>query len=93
MVICSLGLALALLTRSVQPKTRRYLVATFATLVVYTASDLFGQVGDDFQGQAWVLADRIALFFESVLPTCALLILTSLLLYTCGRDWRTRHRL
>lgn len=88
MVICSLGLALALLTRSVQPKTRRYLVATFATLVVYTASDLFGQVGDDFQGQAWVLADRIALFFESALPTCALLILTSLLLYTCGRDWR-----
>ncbi|MDO4797661.1 MAG: histidine kinase [Coriobacteriales bacterium] len=88
MVICSLGLALALLTRPVQPKTRRYLVAIFATLVVYTACDLFGQVGDDFHGQAWALADRIALFFESALSTCALLILTVLLLYTCGRDWR-----
>lgn len=87
-VICSLGLVLALITRLVQPKTRHYLVAVFATLVVYTASDLFGQVGDEFQGQAWVLADRIALFFESALPTFALLILTSLLLYTCGRDWR-----
>lgn len=87
-VICSLGLALALLTRSVQPKTRHYLVAVFATLVVYTASDLFGQVGDDFSGPAWVLADRIALFLESALPTLALLILTSLLLYSCGKDWR-----
>lgn len=87
-VICSLGLALALLTRPVQPKTRRYLVAIFAVLVVYTASDLFGQVGDDFPGPAWVLVDRIALFFESALPTFALLILTVLLLYTCGRDWR-----
>ena len=87
-VICSLGLALALLARPVQPKTKHCLVAIFATLVVYTASDLFGQVGDDFQGQTWVLADRIALFFESALPTLALLIVTVLLLYTCGRDWR-----
>ncbi len=87
-LICALGLALALLTNPIKLETKVYLVAIFAVLLVYTASDLFGQVGDFFQGRAWVVAGIIALFFESSLPTLAALILTALLLQECGRDWR-----
>ncbi len=88
-VICSLGLALSLFNYPTKLDSRGYLVAIFAVLLVYISCDLFGQVGDDLEGHAWVAADRIALFVESALPSLAVLILTALQLSVCKRDWRS----
>lgn len=86
LAICVLGLWQALREPHLESTTRRFLVTIFSVLVAYVALDLLSQILDDQVGPAWALAQRVELFFESVLPSVAGLLLTAFILSSSGDD-------
>lgn len=90
LAVCILGLWQAVRGAHLEPATRTYLLSILLVLVVYVVLDLLGQVVDDLSGPTWAMVQRIMLFFESVLPSLAELLLTAFILHASeDDDWRS----
>jgi len=81
--ICGLGLAQAIIVRSMHKRTRRYFIAFFSLLVAYVTADLLS----NFVGGR---ANRmLLLFLESAFSSVLTPLLTCFLLEQSGEtDWR-----
>ena len=83
LVVCFLGLLLAITGNAPERRTKRYFIAFFSLLVAYVASNFIGQCTDD------VVIQCITLFLESALSSVLMLLLMGFLLEQSGETgWR-----
>ena len=86
LMLACLGLAATRLQRSVSPDARRFFLALFSLLAVYTGANLAGQILNHYP--ALVLPNKIALFVESLVSSLLMPLLTVYLLMLSGESWR-----
>ena len=82
LVVCILGLIMAITGSAPEKRTKRYFIAFFSLLVAYVAANLLSQIEGGSNGQ------KLFLFLESAFSSVLALLLTGFLLNQSGeRKW------
>lgn len=85
LIICLLGLLIALHNRYPDQITRKYLISFFTVLTAYVFFDLLGQVfAPEYAGPAGAPVVRVTLFLESAFSAALIPMLTSFLIWSAG---------
>ena len=83
-----LGLLMAAASRHQERWSRRFFITLFALLLVYVAADLISQISLALLGAEAALLSRAGIFFESLISSLLMPLLTLYLLHCVGEDWR-----
>ena len=88
MAVVLLGLLMAAASRHQERWSRRFFITLFALLLVYVAADLISQISLALLGAEAALLSRAGIFFESLISSLLMPLLTLYLLHCVGEDWR-----
>ncbi len=88
LMIALFGLTITLTVKYSDRRFKTYFLLIFSFLMAYAASNLAVWLVSDQPGPVNVAISYISLFCESLFSSLLMPVLTMLLLYCAGRDWR-----
>ena len=88
LTISVIGLILSLTVQFSDKRYRKYFLLIFSFLMAYAVSNIAVWIVSGRVGYTYMLISYIGLFFESFFSSLLMPVLTLLLLFCAGKDWR-----